>query len=202
VSARSASGRRELTVVVLAALLGALSAWVVAGRVWAQGSVGSAEDLLRVSATGNDLSAAVTALALAGLAGALALFATRKLGRQLIGVLLVAAGVGVVGAALGAHGDGKVRGTLAAKATAKGVSGAVSHLSVSPYWLVAVLGGVIVALAGLVTVVRGRGWPGMSARYDNPAGRAERVREERAAQAASAKGLWDALDRGEDPTGS
>jgi uncharacterized membrane protein (TIGR02234 family) len=193
--------RRALTTTALLAILGAVLAWVVAGRVWARGGVGGAENTLLVSATGNDLSGAVTALALTAIAGSLALFATHKLGRQLVGLLLTAVGVGIVASAASAHGTAHARTVLAAKATAKGVGGAVEHFSGNAYWLAAVCGGVIVAAAGLLTVVRGRTWPAMSSRYDTPAVRAAKAEAHAAAQVNTAKGLWDALDRGEDPTG-
>ncbi|MGE7467635.1 Trp biosynthesis-associated membrane protein [Brevundimonas sp. NPDC003935] len=46
---------------------------------------------------------------------------------------------------------------------------------------------------GIVAIVRGGRWAGMSARYDRGAGKARaEVKDDRA--------LWDALDRGDDPT--
>jgi uncharacterized membrane protein (TIGR02234 family) len=75
-------------------------------------------------------------------------------------------------------------------------------------WLAA-LGGVLVVAAGVLTVLRGAAWPGMSARYDAPAGKRSAAGPRRAAAAASAPAgqptpadLWKALDRGEDPTAS
>ena len=61
-----------------------------------------------------------------------------------------------------------------------------------------VTGGVLLVLAGAGTAWRATRWPSMSGRYDAGA---------RAAAAAGANptrrshDLWDALDRGEDPTG-
>ncbi|GAA3451214.1 Trp biosynthesis-associated membrane protein [Dactylosporangium matsuzakiense] len=57
--------------------------------------------------------------------------------------------------------------------------------------LLATLGGLIVLAAGVVTIRAGRSWPGMSARYERPTQRKATV---------SQHDLWDALDRGEDPT--
>jgi hypothetical protein len=48
----------------------------------------------------------------------------------------------------------------------------------------------LLVAAGLLIVVRGRSWASMSSRYDAPA---QRPREGEAS-------LWEALDRGEDPT--
>ena len=53
-------------------------------------------------------------------------------------------------------------------------------------------GGVLLLLAGGLIAVRGRRWAGLSSSYDAPT----------AAPAAPVtdKGVWDALDRGDDPT--
>jgi uncharacterized membrane protein (TIGR02234 family) len=193
--------RRALTATALVAIVGGAVAWIVAGRVWAHGTVGDTMVMTRFSATGNDLSGAVTALGLTAIAGALALFATRRLGRLLVGVLLTAVGIGVVATAAAAHSASHAHSVLAAEAKAKGVSGTVTYFGDNPCWTVAVLGGLVIAAAGLHTVLRSRTWPGMSSRYENPAARAAKTEARAAAASGSAKGIWDALDRGEDPTG-
>lgn len=55
--------------------------------------------------------------------------------------------------------------------------------------LLCALGGLVVLAAGVVTVRVGRSWPGMGSRYEAPARRRPGQTD-----------LWDALDRGEDPT--
>jgi hypothetical protein len=74
------------------------------------------------------------------------------------------------------------------------VAGALSRLgAATPAWpLLTALGGLVVAGAGALTVARGKKWPGMAARYDRPSQVSGPPRSE--AQ------IWDALDRGEDPT--
>ncbi|MBS2549168.1 Trp biosynthesis-associated membrane protein [Catenulispora sp. NL8] len=190
------AGRRELTITVLIALLGGVIAWACAGRTWATGLAGSAPNTLKVTASGNDLSAGVTALGLTALAGALALFATQRLARRLVGVLLIAAGIGTAVYAFGERGTSHAARVLAQKAAAKGYATDSVHAHSSSWWLLAVIGGVLVVLAGASAVLRGGGWPGMSSRYENAASKAAA----RAADTGSAKDLWDALDRGEDPT--
>jgi Tryptophan-associated transmembrane protein (Trp_oprn_chp) len=54
-------------------------------------------------------------------------------------------------------------------------------------------GGVVIALAGLATVRCSAQWPAMGARYERPAAQPER-------KPVTQAELWDALDRGEDPT--
>ena len=59
-------------------------------------------------------------------------------------------------------------------------------------WLTLV-GGLLLAMSGLLVTLRGRRWAALSSTYEAPAARAE-------APPATDKGAWDALDRGEDPT--
>lgn len=191
------TSRRELTLTVLTALLGGAVAWAAAGRPWATATVGQAPNTLRVAASGNDLSAGVTALGLTALAGALALFATQRLARRLVGVLLIAAGIGAAVYAFGERGVSHASHVLADKAAAKGFAAGSVSVHTASWWILAVLGGVLVALAGVSALVRGATWPGMSSRYENAAAGPAAAR---AADTGSSKDLWDALDRGEDPT--
>ncbi|WP_344337428.1 Trp biosynthesis-associated membrane protein, partial [Kitasatospora putterlickiae] len=64
---------------------------------------------------------------------------------------------------------------------------------------VALAGGLLLALAGLLTVRYGRGWPAMGSRYEAPTGKASAKRPS-AGAAQNPADLWKALDRGEDPT--
>jgi uncharacterized membrane protein (TIGR02234 family) len=87
-----------------------------------------------------------------------------------------------------------------------GTPGSTVTTAVSAAWPVLVLAaGLLAAAAGLLTVVRGRTWPGMGRRYERaataataattaPAPARRRTDEDRALDA------WRALDRGEDPT--
>jgi hypothetical protein len=98
------------------------------------------------------------------------------------GALLATRGAGrlAVGVLLGLSGLGIAAGG------ARGLPGA---------WpVLCVLGGVAVAAAGAATVVRGRGWQSMGTRYERAADVPSRIGP------GSEKELWDALDRGEDPT--
>lgn len=137
--------------------------------------------LLQVA--GSQLAGGARALGLLGLAGVAALPAARTWGRTLVGALLLVAG-------LAAAAD--VIGVLADPAGRAQAVGAGTDLRAWPY--LAILGGLLIALAGLLVVVRGRRWSSLGARYEPPAARVEEpVRSEAA--------VWDALDRGEDPTG-
>jgi hypothetical protein len=72
------------------------------------------------------------------------------------------------------------------------IAGAAGHFPGG--WSVATaLGGLLVAGGGGLALVRGRRWPALGARYDRPAGATARAPQ-------SGAEVWDALDRGDDPT--
>ncbi|WP_145906615.1 TIGR02234 family membrane protein [Kitasatospora viridis] len=186
-----AADRRSLAVMLLLIVLGAVLVLWAVGRTWASGKVSG----LDVGATGSDITGAPGALALVGLASAVAVFAVRGVGRVVLGLLVVLAGAGTaLAAGLGAGDSAAIDADAAKKLGLTGVTAEqVSH-SAWP-WL-AVLGGVLLALAGLLTVLRGRGWPSMGARYEAPTAK----RAPAPKDAGTPADLWKALDRGEDPT--
>jgi hypothetical protein len=168
-------GRPGLAVTAVACAAGAGLILLAATRGW--------QDLVTVRPaplppvaehrTGAQLAPWLPALGVVALAGAGALFATRAAARQVVGGLLVMSGAGVVVAALLTLDD-----------------------DVRLAWpLLCALGGLVVLAAGVVTVRAGRSWPGMGARYERPS-----APERRPDRPASQAELWDALDRGEDPT--
>jgi len=169
--------RRPLAYAVLLCLAGAVLAVFAASRVWAVELTVRPEPLaaLRTPRTGGDQLPWVPALALVGLAGAGAVFATRGVPRRVIGALLAGLGVGIA----------------AGGVTSIGSAGGAGPAAVA--WPVLCgIGGLLLAAGGGWTLLRGQHWPGMSARYDrsdagHPVG------------PASAQ-VWEALDRGEDPT--
>ncbi|MFF7243783.1 TIGR02234 family membrane protein [Embleya sp. NPDC008237] len=189
------AARRELTVTVLLALVGAALVLSVAGRTWAEGTAPVHGSRIAVHASGNAINKATSALALLGLAGGLAVLATRTIGRTAIGALVTLAGIGVTVLAVRGAGDtSAVNSEAAGKAAVEGVRAVdVSH-TIWPWF--AAVGGVLILLAGLLVVLRGRRWPGMSNRYEAPAGKAVAAKRGPATNAD----LWNALDRGEDPT--
>ncbi|MGF1426214.1 TIGR02234 family membrane protein [Kitasatospora sp. LaBMicrA B282] len=192
--ARSAADRRSLLGMLLLTGAGAGLVLLAVGRTWMSGQIKG----LAVSASGSQVSGLPQALALVGLASAVAIFAVRGIGRTVVGALVLLAGLGAaLSAGLGASGSGAVDSEAARKL---GLLGATAeHVSHTAWPWVALLGGLLLAAAGLLTVVRGRAWPSMGARYEAPAGKPA-PRTAGAAPASSPADLWKALDRGEDPT--
>lgn len=189
---RRTSGR-EMLVAALLCALGAALVLLAAGRGWAAASVTLPAPLpsRSVTLTGGDLAPALNGLGLAGLAGLAGIIATRGVARLVVGGLIVAIGAGSVLSSVGATASDRVLAELRDRMSL--AEGAAVHAQPTMWWLVAVAGGVLLAAAGALTVVRGRRWPGMSSRYDAPGAAVKRPEP-------AAGNLWDSLDSGADPT--
>lgn len=179
------SRSRELAAAVGLCLLGAALVLLALSRPWLTLRLGAAPPLpsRRVDIRGAHLVPGARALGLLGLAGVAALPATRRLGRVLVGLLLVGAGAGVVADIARALADPRAALVRSGSPAQDGAG-----LGVWPW--VAIAGAVLIGAAGLLAVVRGRRWSELSARYDAPS--APRPQRE--------PSLWEQLDRGEDPT--
>jgi uncharacterized membrane protein (TIGR02234 family) len=205
VSAAPAAGRRELSTAVLAAAAAGALALSAGGQAWASVTGQRQPPLPPVTGvlTGADAAPLVPATGLVLLAAAVALLAVRGAGRVAVGLLMA-----VAGGVLAWSGTRALTGGLdAAAADLPGFGGTRLTGSVSGAWpVLTVVAGVLGVGAGLLVVLRGRGWPVMGRRYERPAGQdgagaggtrspARPETDEDRAQAA-----WKALDRGEDPT--
>jgi uncharacterized membrane protein (TIGR02234 family) len=196
----SSPARRELGVVLgVAALAGGL-ALSAGGQTWASVTAVRHPPLppVTVAVLGSDAAPLVPAAGLVLLAAAVALLAVRGLGRAVVGLLMA-----VAGGVLAWSGLRVLSGGLASAAAAlPGLAGprdTVVTVHVAHAWpVLALLAGALGGAVGLVAVLRGRRWPGMGRRYEREAGAVLPARtDEDRAQAA-----WQALDRGEDPTGT
>jgi uncharacterized membrane protein (TIGR02234 family) len=210
-TATPASGRRELTVAVLACAAAGGLALTSSSSTWADVTITRQPPLPPTAEllTGSQAAPLVSACGLLLLAAALAVIAVRGAGRVVVGLLVALAG-GVV-AWSGVRGlSGQLGVDLADVTSTVGLSGATVTTDASVTWpLLALLAGLLGVLAGALVVVRGRRWPGMSRRYERttttstptvapaaaPARRARPESPEDRHQAA-----WKALDRGDDPT--
>jgi uncharacterized membrane protein (TIGR02234 family) len=186
--------RPELPVAVLGCLLGAATILFAAGATWVRLRVTAIGDgtgvaaALPVRLSGGAVAPAVTGLGLVGLAGVVAIAATRRSGRIVVGILVLGAGlaVSVVAARVGFSPAAAARGTTQVHQLAP--AGTATFRDVAPTaapW-VACVGGVLLAAAGLLVAARGRRWSQLSARHDAPTARPVSV--------------WDSIERGEDPT--
>jgi uncharacterized membrane protein (TIGR02234 family) len=180
------TGRRELTLAVGLCALGAALVLFAEARPWLEW-----RDLQSLTAagvhltlSGRKVSSSASALAWVAAAGAVALIATRGMTRALLGGLLALAGVGILLVDLD-----WLTGVTPASVDGMRIS---SPHRVITWPVVSMIGGAVILAGGLLAAVRGRSWSGMGSSYEAPGGEPE--------PPVTEKGVWDALDRGDDPT--
>ena len=182
--------RRQLTVAVVACAAAAGLALFSASRPWLVEATVRPEPLPAVTTvrSGGSLAPSLPALGWVALAAAGALLATRGRARMALGLLVVLVGLAmpvvVLATAAAVSGDAPAAGGPTASGPA-----AVGPAVVAGWRLAAMVAGVAVAAVGVATIRWGRSWPALGSRY-----------ERAAAPGAARPDLWDALDRGEDPT--
>ena len=189
-----ASGRSYRAALALL-LLGSVLTLVSAGRTWVTAVAGGGGlPTITVTLSGSDLQPTVTAIALLGLAAVAGLVATHRRGRVVIGLLMAAAGLVVAALAIDVAttwnsllGVGATIRSLVAEHV--GTESAATT-TLSPWWVGATVGGLLVAVAGVLAVLRSRDWPQMGRRYER--------RDDDASRPAES--AWDQLDHGVDPT--
>ena len=172
-----------------AVLLAGGAPWVRVRFSLADGVPVVAEDL-----TGRTAAPLATALGLLGLAGAVALLATRGWPRRALGGLLSLAGALVIIDSIRSLGR---HPALAAEAAPAGMTASADPTAWP--WL-AVAGGAAIAAAGVLAVVRGGRWSAMSQRYEAPGSRRDPTASSPTGPTEDPDAAWRALDRGEDPT--
>jgi hypothetical protein len=168
--------RPGLAVVTAAVAIGGGLVLLGATRTWSSESVPQPPPLSPVVTvhTGASLAPALPALALVALAGAGGLLATRGVVRRLVGALLTAAALGCVVLVVGVLVGG----------------------GVGAGWpLACLLGACLFGAGGVLAVRDGARWAVMGSRY---ARGDARPRQQQTTPADPE--LWDAIDRGEDPT--
>jgi uncharacterized membrane protein (TIGR02234 family) len=201
----AARARREVAGVLAVGTAGAALALLAGSQVWLRLAALRRPPLpdVSVALSGRAVEPLVPALGVVGLAGLVALLATRGRGRLAVGALLAASGLVLALRAVTrvAGPDPAAAWTLLTDTgRASGLPPATAVVAtVSPAWpLLAAAGGLALLAAGAAALLRGRRWPAMSARYDAPAGPPASVPQQAAGPAPDA--VWDALDRGDDPT--
>ncbi|WP_217237321.1 TIGR02234 family membrane protein [Streptomyces sp. AC555_RSS877] len=192
------AGRRSLAVALLSGALGAAVALLATRQEWSQGTATVAGGSFPLTATGSDVTGVPASLAIVGLAALVAVFAVRRAGRFVVAALLALSGAGTIAAALLGVGDSSALDEQAAKASGD-TSATVDALSHTAWPYVAVAGGALLLLAGLLALRYGRQWPAMSGRYER-SGAPRPRRQAPAADPDRPEDIWKALDRGEDPT--
>jgi uncharacterized membrane protein (TIGR02234 family) len=214
-------GRRVKLILMLSIVVGSILALIASTQVWYSLHLTSAANhSAPVTVQGSVAAPALTALSLAGLALVAALAIAGPVVRVVLGVLGTLLGACILLSAGLAVGAPERAGTPAVT-TVTGVSGntSVKHLVAgidSSAWpWIAIVGGVILVLAGIAVLVTSRAWPGTSRRYQavrfepadaSAADLAEELNQPGTtsqngpASRDAAIDNWDELSRGEDPT--
>lgn len=180
-AASRVTGRRGLTLAVVACAAAAGLALYAASRTWLVEIELRAAPLpsITTARSGSSLVPALPALALVALAGAGGVLATRGRARLAVGVLLALIGVAMAAAVVPIFGRDVATGWVLACAAA----------------------GLVVAFVGVLTVRQGRSWPSMGTKYERARG-SDGGGGPAASDGRAETGLWEAIDRGEDPTKS
>ena len=187
--------------VVLIALVGAGLVLLAATRTWATvEAVVGLPGLSELTVPGRHSAPSAIPVALAVAAGAIVLATSGRTVRLVVAAGLLVGGVVVVFSGVGGALDSSRTTAIAVRDSLK-VSGAGyttgSPVSVTICPWVAVLGGVLIGLSGLLTVLGGRSWAGPTRRYEREKAAVSVAPDPGSAGTAA---YWDALSRGEDPT--
>lgn len=177
-------------------LLAATAVTVAVSRPWISATA-NVDGLPTLTATvsGADVAPVAGALGVVLLAAFGAVVATRGRVRRALGVLIVAAGATVLVAAVAPGGSSDL---VQSGLSAKGWSGGAYATDTVLWRWVAEAGAGTCILAGAMVVRFGHRWATMGSRYDAPA--APGVPADAAHGDLSEAELWQAIDRGHDPT--
>ncbi|HEY1623347.1 MAG TPA: Trp biosynthesis-associated membrane protein [Streptosporangiaceae bacterium] len=212
--------RREYGVVLVLGAAGGALILIALREVWAHAIYTPPHPIPAqdYAVTGQSLIPLASALAVAALACLAAVIATRGLARRVVGALLAVIGgyaavtvtAAVTAAAVlttaqnanPATGSGTGGGSTTSGVSGGGsggvlVSGAPGHAVMTGlgWHVVAAIGALAIALAGLATLCRGPRWPVMSARFERPDRRSATARPK-----SDSATMWESLSRDVDPT--
>jgi len=192
-------GTRGYGITLVTGLAGAVAAVVGVSRPWVSATaVVEGLPTIEVSADGSSLAPLAAALGFVLLAGFGAVVATRGWVRRLLGVVIVVCAVVVLVSAVALPSGDEV---LTDALSAKGWQGGDYDTGREPWVLVTAVGALVSGAAGLAVALFGAGWPAMGSRYDAPTARSDDAQPGEPARSPSEADLWQAIDRGQDPTG-
>ncbi|MDP9319303.1 MAG: Trp biosynthesis-associated membrane protein [Actinomycetota bacterium] len=182
--------------VLVLGVLGALGVTVGASRPWISAtSTVQGLPTIHAAASGTDLAPLAGALGVVVLAGFGAVIATRGWVRRGLGAAILVASVVVLVSVVDPSGATDI---LTSGLSAKGWSAGGYRTTTQPWrWLVLV-SSVVTALAGTATAWYGGQWAVMGARYDAPS--ATGPTTPKPAEELTETDVWQAIDRGRDPT--
>ncbi len=204
---RGRSSPRGRLLCALGALAGSGIVVLAAGRTWVTAAPSDVPGVATVPVAGSQVAPAASALALTAAAAAVALLVTGRIGRRLAAGVLLLAGVGVVVTAVLVVADpaGAAQGAVASATGRTG--GALPPTTLSGWVWLALAAGLLIAGCGAYGLLRAARWPAPGRRFETASGGAGPApvagsgATATAPQAPDTIGAWDALSRGDDPTG-
>jgi uncharacterized membrane protein (TIGR02234 family) len=193
---------RQRLLAVAIVVAGAGLALLTAGRAWVTQRITGVPGVVALTASGSQVAPSVGALAVVAGAAAVVLLIAGRLVARLAGLIAALAGAGMVAVVAGVLADPRA----AAAPAVPGATGRAGPLpgAASPsasVWF-ALVGGLVVLAGGLLAAVRGGRWTVPGRRFEADAARdRSRPGKKDVDGAPDPVAAWDALSRGEDPTG-
>lgn len=188
---------RAYPAALLCLVAGGALGLVASARTWGAAAVDDGLVTTTVQVSGRELVPLGPAVALLALAAVVAVPATRRTGRRLVGAVLATAGL--VTAAWAAVVTTDLTARTAQWVGSSG--GDVTGVQTAPAWAVlATAAAVLIAGTGLAVLIRGAGWPALGRRYERRAARLDPPAAGDPSDLRAGRETWDAMDRGEDPT--
>lgn len=187
---------RSMTVIIL--LLGGVLALIGATQTWVTATGFEAAHIHSVELSGQEASPVTTAMALVIVAAGAALSIARRIGRWIIGVVVVLAAVTMAWATATVviNPVDAVALKIAETTGTTGVADIVPNIQVSMLPWLTLAGAVIGVVGGILALTAGARWPvGKTKKYDVAA-------QQRRDHDGPLDEIdtWDELSRGEDPT--
>lgn len=162
------------------------------------------------SATGSDVLPGLTAVAIVLLAAVVAVAATRRMGRRIVGALVTVCGIVAVVLVI-PFLTGTPASVLAdVRSTGTSVEAGHGVPPAYPPWL-ALIGALIAVVVGVAIAMRGPSWSKMGSKYEAPGAAGEPASAQgKSSEAENSEAensgtvdhreAWNALDQGIDPT--
>ncbi|PRZ31698.1 putative membrane protein (TIGR02234 family) [Antricoccus suffuscus] len=153
------------------------------------------------SATGSGVLPGLTAVAIVLLAAVVAVAATRRMGRRLVGALVTVCGIVAVVLVV-PFLTGTPASVLAdVRSTGTSVESGHGTPAAYPPWL-ALVGALIAIVVGVAIAVRGPSWSKMGSKYEAPsaAGKPADREAPQGSEPVNHRDAWNSLDQGIDPT--
>ncbi|MEO3935515.1 Trp biosynthesis-associated membrane protein [Dermatophilaceae bacterium Soc4.6] len=196
----------------LGLLLPSLAVVILGSRPWVTGRTSDVVLAGRgLTVTGDQAAPGLVALGLVAVAASVAVLTTGRRLRQVSSVLLTLAALGALALTVGVLRDPSAALSAGSGPGAVGAASATPG-SLTPWPWSALLAAVLTTVLGALSLPAGRGWEGLSSRFERPStpdaaqglepGAGEGAGEERthAPDLPPAATAWDALSEGHDPT--